>query len=305
LTSEDHKNQLHDLSREAELSRSLQNTPQTDLCRINRPIDAADLNPKPRRQGCRTSRRQPTGPTAILSRSCCRCLQAAVDADAVRGDRGALRAESTREPNDERTAFPRQPNSAASTPAVDSGPTLPLASKRLPAPIGEPSPKSGGWSTLLGALGSLAVVLGLFLVVVWFLRRTGPKSMTALPGEVFEVLGRSPLAARQQRNSSAAATNCCCFPLPRAEPKRSPKSPIRPKSSGSPACANKPGPTANGVISQLVLAIRQRRAIAYPAGFAWQSFRPKPFAPHVHGGRRCVTNPRTSRPCRRAFAFGA
>jgi flagellar biogenesis protein FliO len=76
--------------------------------------------------------------------------------------------------------------------------SLPLSSKRLPAAKGESQSKPSGWSTLLSALGSLAVVLGLFLGVVWFLRRTSPKSMTALPSEVFEVLGRSPLAARQQ-----------------------------------------------------------------------------------------------------------
>jgi flagellar biogenesis protein FliO len=86
-------------------------------------------------------------------------------------------------------------NSNVVAPAAKS---LPLSSKRLPAPKGEPPTKASGWSTLLSALGSLAVVLGLFLAVVWFLRRTGPKSMLALPGEVFEVLGRSPLAARQQ-----------------------------------------------------------------------------------------------------------
>ena len=84
---------------------------------------------------------------------------------------------------------------AAGAPATKS---LPLSSKRLPATKGETPAKANGWSTLLSALGSLAVVLGLFLAVVWFLRRTGPKSMLVLPSEVFEVLGRSPLAARQQ-----------------------------------------------------------------------------------------------------------
>jgi flagellar biogenesis protein FliO len=68
----------------------------------------------------------------------------------------------------------------------------------LPPAEGDAAPKASGWSTLLSALGSLVVVLGLFLAVVWFLRRTGPKSMTVLPSEVFEVLGHSPLAARQQ-----------------------------------------------------------------------------------------------------------
>jgi flagellar biogenesis protein FliO len=93
-------------------------------------------------------------------------------------------------------AEPRsEENSNAVAPATKS---LPLSSKRLPAAKGETPTKASGWSTLLSALGSLAVVLGLFLAVVWFLRRTSPKSMTALPSEVFEVLGRSTLAARQR-----------------------------------------------------------------------------------------------------------
>ena len=46
--------------------------------------------------------------------------------------------------------------------------------------------------------GSLAVVLGLFLLVAWVMRKASPRSSSALPGEVFEVLGRAPLAGRQQ-----------------------------------------------------------------------------------------------------------
>ena len=45
--------------------------------------------------------------------------------------------------------------------------------------------------------GSLAVVIGLFLGLVWLLRRGAPKSAKLLSGEVVEVLGRSPLAGRQ------------------------------------------------------------------------------------------------------------
>ena len=46
--------------------------------------------------------------------------------------------------------------------------------------------------------GSLAVVLGLFLGLVWFLRRGLPKAARLLSSDVVEVLGRSPLAGRQQ-----------------------------------------------------------------------------------------------------------
>ena len=45
-------------------------------------------------------------------------------------------------------------------------------------------------------LSSLAIVLGLFFLVVWLARRALPKSTTSLPSDVLEVLGRSPLASR-------------------------------------------------------------------------------------------------------------
>ena len=44
----------------------------------------------------------------------------------------------------------------------------------------------------------LALVLGLFFLVVWALRRASPNSSATLPGEVLETLGRAPLANRQQ-----------------------------------------------------------------------------------------------------------
>ncbi len=51
----------------------------------------------------------------------------------------------------------------------------------------------------LGPMASgLATVLGLFLLLAWVLRRAAPKAATLLPGEVVEVLGRAPLAGRQQ-----------------------------------------------------------------------------------------------------------
>ncbi len=43
---------------------------------------------------------------------------------------------------------------------------------------------------------SLAIVLGLFFLVVWVSRRALPKSNQALPTDALEVLGRAPLAAR-------------------------------------------------------------------------------------------------------------
>ena len=45
--------------------------------------------------------------------------------------------------------------------------------------------------------GSLGVVLGIFLLIAWLFRRAAPQGLTRLPNEAFEVLGRAPLAGRQ------------------------------------------------------------------------------------------------------------
>ena len=52
--------------------------------------------------------------------------------------------------------------------------------------------------SLITVAGSLGIVLGLFLVTMWCFRRGMPKSARSLPPEVVEVLGRAPLAGRQQ-----------------------------------------------------------------------------------------------------------
>jgi len=53
-------------------------------------------------------------------------------------------------------------------------------------------------SAMLTVGSSLAIVLGLFLVVAWAMRKTAPRGSLVLPKEVFDVLGRAPLGARQQ-----------------------------------------------------------------------------------------------------------
>ncbi len=58
--------------------------------------------------------------------------------------------------------------------------------------------RSGSLDSLVPVVGSLGLVVGLFLLVAWGMRRATPRSMATLPGEVFEVLGRAPLAGRQQ-----------------------------------------------------------------------------------------------------------
>jgi flagellar biogenesis protein FliO len=76
-----------------------------------------------------------------------------------------------------------------------------------PIPFGPPGHAAGRLETTrpidrlpsLGPMaGGLAIVLGLFLAAAWALRQAAPKSATLLPGEVVEVLGRAPLAGRQQ-----------------------------------------------------------------------------------------------------------
>jgi flagellar biogenesis protein FliO len=58
--------------------------------------------------------------------------------------------------------------------------------------------KTSPLSALITVGGSLAIVLGLFFVVAWAMRKTAPRGSVALPREVFDVLGRAPLGARQQ-----------------------------------------------------------------------------------------------------------
>jgi flagellar biogenesis protein FliO len=73
----------------------------------------------------------------------------------------------------------------------------------LPAPRHESvTDRSSSGSRAVGAVVSvvvsLAVVLGLFFAIAWLMRRGMPNSARRLPGEVVEVLGRTPLAGRQQ-----------------------------------------------------------------------------------------------------------
>ena len=58
--------------------------------------------------------------------------------------------------------------------------------------------RTGAPPSWVTVVGSLAAVLGLFLVVAWVIRHATPAGSAALPGEVVEVLGRTVLANRQQ-----------------------------------------------------------------------------------------------------------
>ncbi len=63
-----------------------------------------------------------------------------------------------------------------------------------PDVAGDSSRSSG---PLITTLASLAVVVGLFLLVMWLVRRHLPRGMGPLPADVFEVLGRAAVGQKQ------------------------------------------------------------------------------------------------------------
>ncbi len=90
----------------------------------------------------------------------------------------------------------------APSPTADR-PLPPLKKSSLPPLL--PQSKPAGTSAKLSNLPSLAttgsalaIVLGLFFVFAWAMRRTNPGRSGVLPADIVEVLGRVPLAARQQ-----------------------------------------------------------------------------------------------------------
>lgn len=96
----------------------------------------------------------------------------------------------TQGPADGKTATPRR-GRAFHLPLPPPG-----SSKRTD---GSPADKPrGGLASAVTVVGSLALVLGLFFVLAWAMRRAAPRGSTILPAEVVEVLGRAPLAGRQQ-----------------------------------------------------------------------------------------------------------
>jgi flagellar biogenesis protein FliO len=57
---------------------------------------------------------------------------------------------------------------------------------------------AGAGSSLIGVMASLAVVIGLLVLVLWVMRRALPGGTRKLPTEVLDVLGYAPLGNRQQ-----------------------------------------------------------------------------------------------------------
>ncbi len=62
----------------------------------------------------------------------------------------------------------------------------------------DPLKKIGDLPPLMTVASSLGMVLGIFLLIVWLIRRAAPQGLTRLPNEAFELLGRAPLAGKQQ-----------------------------------------------------------------------------------------------------------
>jgi len=102
----------------------------------------------------------------------------------------------------------RRPTGGAKQPDEAKPATLPPPGDDVPLRLSPPGQfgrkgKTGvtravnppSWVTVAGSLG---VVLGLFLVVAWAMRRTVPGGSVVLPSDVVEVLGRAALAGKAQ-----------------------------------------------------------------------------------------------------------
>lgn len=101
-----------------------------------------------------------------------------------------------RDKSDNKSLPDRQPSDANST--AQSLPLPPRGAVRSlesdPLKTVRSNKSSSGLTT---GLASLAVVLALFFLAAWAVRRGMPQAQAKLPGDVIEVLGRTPLAGRQ------------------------------------------------------------------------------------------------------------
>jgi flagellar biogenesis protein FliO len=75
---------------------------------------------------------------------------------------------------------------------------LRIAPRNTPARRTIDKPSAPTPTTAIGTVvSSLAIVLGLFLAIVWCSKRFAPAGSAQLPREAVELLGRAPLAGRQ------------------------------------------------------------------------------------------------------------
>jgi flagellar protein FliO/FliZ len=87
---------------------------------------------------------------------------------------------------------PRRLDPAVATPPLP----LPAAPHDESSSSGSSGPRALG--AIASVVGSLVVVLGLFFVLAWIMRRGMPNNSRVLSSDVVQVLGRAPLAGRQQ-----------------------------------------------------------------------------------------------------------
>jgi flagellar biogenesis protein FliO len=88
-------------------------------------------------------------------------------------------------------------NTPPSSPAVNLSPAGARPLLKM-APRGDRPTAKSPLPSLLTMFGALGLVLGLFFLTAWAFRRGLPTGAALLPREVVEVLGRVPLAGRQQ-----------------------------------------------------------------------------------------------------------
>lgn len=81
--------------------------------------------------------------------------------------------------------------------AADSDAPRPLPPVKRDS-LSEKSDSPRALGAIVSVAGSLTVVLGLFFLLTWLMRRGIPNSAARLPDDVFSVLGKAPLAGRQQ-----------------------------------------------------------------------------------------------------------
>jgi len=102
----------------------------------------------------------------------------------------------------------RAPQAARDAVVLTSHTTPNSSSKYEPIPLrigkqpqaerGKQRSPNSGRQAATTVFTSLTIVLAAFFLLVWIARRSAPRGLAPLPGEVVELLGRAPLAARQQ-----------------------------------------------------------------------------------------------------------
>ena len=164
----------------------------------------ADVAPDPPRNTLRAAYEQDAGPAYRGRTRADDSVQAAV-ARSLQPQSPPSNLPAAPGPAASPTAAASSPGPALSPPTANNTSAAPAAPQESAPPLGLGShnikPALGKGSPLSAAItvgGSLAIVLGLFFVVAWAMRKAAPHGSLVLPKEVFEILGRAPLGARQQ-----------------------------------------------------------------------------------------------------------